>query len=175
MRRRWQAPAMNTAAGQNRKTQIDEAVVRKMLRVNPAIRAGRSTMEVKVALEGGASLISQAAPQTIQPNFLATHSAESGHELHDALNFFVSNKERRFVAALDELEAKRRQLDESLRILKGRAAGEVVAFLALLDADTLHRDGAAALAPHTEYLNLLGTSVESILATSRSRSTQGAH
>lgn len=123
---RWQPPSMKQAP----KVKVDEQVVRKMLKVNPALRAGRTTGQVKRALESGQPLLSQPA----QPAPSAP-AADVAGQLRDTVRFFVSGKAEGFAALSRDIEARKKALDDELAAARAALREQLVAFVKLLDRD----------------------------------------
>jgi hypothetical protein len=166
--RRWQPPAMGGGGSQPGTIAVDEKVVRKMLEVNPALRQGRTTQQIKRAVEQGAPLVAaEPAPPAYRPEERLGGSTELGAGLDDAVGFFLAGKADGLRAALDEIAARRRALDDEERRVKEQLRDQVVAFIALLDGKAVQARGEAALGKHRELLGQLGVRPAELLELAR--------
>ena len=169
--RRWQPPPMAGAQKDGAPTpKVDEKVVRKMLQVNPGMRQGRSTMQVKKALEQGAVISvkdgASAAPAATGKD-ARPHAAGVAGELDDTVGFFLRGKAEAFRAALGDFLARRRALDEEEARTKKQLREQIGGFVSLLDAKAVEAHGAATLAKHGELLRLLGVTPAELLEAAR--------
>jgi hypothetical protein len=170
--KRWQPPPMAGAQKDGAPTpKVDEKVVRKMLQVNPGMRQGRSTMQVKKALEQGAAISVQDGASAAAPAATGKdarpHAAGVAGELDDAMGFFLRGKAEAFRAALGDLLARRRALDEEEARTKKQLRDQIGGFVSLLDAKAVEAHGAAALAKHGELMRLLGVTPAELLDAAR--------
>jgi hypothetical protein len=138
-RRRWQPPPMDSEPSSSNKVRLDEKVVRKALQVNPALRQGRTTNQVKRDLEAGKSS-PPAAP------------APSRNELDDTLAFFVRGKADALAERLAAIAERRKALDAEELAAKREARDALASFVGLLDEAAVALHGAAALAKHEGFL-----------------------
>jgi hypothetical protein len=153
------------------KVKVDEQVVRKMLKVNPDMRKGRTTFQVKKALESGESLAasdSTAAPAssghlaTSPTPTLAGGSAAS--ELQETIDFFVRGKADKLEELLVSFAERRRALEQEESAAREELIKQVVAFIGLLDENAIAAQGRKALAKHAEFLKKLGLTPADVLA-----------
>ncbi len=160
--RRWQPPPLAPDSGQGEpKVTVDEKVVRKMLKVNPDLRKGRTTAQVKRALESGEAV--GGAPEA-----KAASAAPQGQsELEDTLGFFLRGKADKLRDDLAAIEHKRRALAEEEARLKAQLREQLAGFLSLLDAKAVDAKGAAALAKHAELLKVVGLTPQQLLEAAR--------
>ncbi len=143
---------MNKPAAQGAaegKVKVDEQVVRKMLKVNPALRAGRTTAQVKKSLERGEPLVTR---ETAAPAAPVTDVAS---QLEGALRFFLSGKAEAFSAKRQDIEAKKKALDDELASARVMLRQQVVGFVALLDRGTVESNQAALAVAVAEQSTLL--------------------
>jgi len=166
---RWQPPPMNpsqTATNEPEpKVRVDEKVVRKMLQVNPGMRKGRTTVQVKKALEQGSALGS--VDSNSDRDNARPGGPSAAHEFEETVGYFVRGKGAELRAKLADLETKRRGLDDEERALKQALRDQVMAFVAMLDAQAVATFGSGALAKHAEALRALGTSPADVLDCAR--------
>ena len=170
--RRWQPPPMEPKDDGKGKVTVDEKVVRKMLTVNPSMRKGRTTFQVKKALERGESVSAKqsgAAPRADAPAVAAKGAgpAPAGRELEDTIDFFVRGKSERWAEKRAELAAQRQAIDEAESVARVELGGQLTSFVALLDDRAVAASGRAALAKHAGFLSELGLSVQALLEASQ--------
>lgn len=165
-RERWQPPPMKSPAPpesakkDSPKVTVDENVVRKMLKVNPTLRQGRTTHQVKKSLERGDSLMGESAkgsagvssPEPARPANLPSGAAE----LRDAVGFFLRSKLDALNAREADIEARRKALADELEAARAALRDQVQSFLGLLDQSALAQHGPAALAEHAKALSKVG-------------------
>lgn len=175
---RWQPPPMKATSSAKQdgtpsdkgqaKVTVDENVVRKMLKVNPALRQGRTTSQVKKSFERGEPLMSKAgtpaATATEQPRGALPAGAS---ELRDTVSFFLRSKLEALGTKEAEIEARRKALDAELEAAKSTLRDQVKSFLGLLDQSALAQHGAAALAEHTQSLKRVGLDANSLIDAAR--------
>jgi len=137
---------------------VDEKVVRKMLRVNPGMRHGRTTGEVKRDMEQTGT-----DSRTVRGDSSKTRR----HELQDALGFFLRGKRATFELALTQVREQRAALDVAEAELKTRVLADVAGFLRMLDEGVVRRHGAACLLGHEDLLRSFGVSPDEILLDAR--------
>ncbi len=130
------------------KARIDEDVLEKILEVNPSLRQGRSTAEVKADLEDGQA-VSFAAQQ---PEPQAKTS-----DLAKTVDFFLRAKGSSFEDAQEGFEARQKKLDEERRAFAMATRQEIEAFLNLVGRDSA--EVRKVLAKHQELLGALPTHV----------------
>ncbi|MEL6547785.1 MAG: hypothetical protein AAFQ82_24380 [Myxococcota bacterium] len=166
-KRRWQPPPMNPAPTdepQAPSVTVDEQVVRNVLKVNPELRDGRTTFQVKKALERGEALHTGGAQPESQPEAsTGPKSGEQARQLAETLDFFLSSKGRELNGALEEIDARRRMLDSEEKALRQETLNTLVDFLSMLDAGALALHGKSALQAHREILSRVGVSAEELL------------
>ena len=172
MARRFQPPPMEPEDPESGVT-VDEQVVRKMLKVNPDMRKGRTTFQVKKALEGGESIgaTDRAAqdPAAASAEAPAGTPARAGSELQETVDFFVTGKADKLRARLAEIDVRRHELEAEEQQARAELAEQVVAFLALLDENAVAAHGKRALSRHTEFLAQVGLTPASLLEKVRNR------
>jgi hypothetical protein len=172
---RWQPPAMKTPAAEKQgaskpagpKVTVDENVVRKMLKVNPTLRQGRTTSQVKKSLERGETLTGQPATDSAKPAASASPLPPGAGELRDTMTFFLRGKLDAFTAKEAEIEERRRALEAELESTRATLRGQVQTFLGLLDQQTLAKHGPAALAEHAKALSKLGLDTNALVEAAR--------
>jgi hypothetical protein len=170
---RWQPPAMKTPAAEKQgsskpgtpKVTVDENVVRKMLKVNPTLRQGRTTSQVKKSLERGETLTGQATAESVKAPG-APLPAGAG-ELRDTMTFFLRGKIDAFSAKEAEIEERRKAMDAELEAARLTVRQHVQTFLGLLDQETLAKHGPAALAEHAKSLAKIGLDASSVVDAAR--------
>lgn len=166
-RERWQPPPMKpstppeSAKKDSPKVTVDENIVRKMLKVNPTLRQGRTTHQVKKSLERGDSLMGdsaqKAAPSAGSSEPVANTKLPSGAaELRDAVGFFLRSKLDALNAKEADIEARRKALADELESERSTLRHQVQSFLGLLDQSALAQHGPAALAEHAKALAKVG-------------------
>jgi len=158
---RWQPPPMKSA--EVTKVTIDERVVRKMLRVNPELRRGRTTFQVKRALEQGEPLRGDdesAGAQEARP---------AGSELKEAVGFFVSGKADKLRAKLADIDLRRRALEAEEQRVRVDMGEQVVAFVGLLDDGTVAVHGNRVLSSHADFLAQVGLTPAALLNKARNK------
>ncbi len=159
--RRWQPPPMETPAEAKPKITVDEQVVRKMLKVNPELRKGRTTYQVKKALEQGGTVASA------EPQASPAAKSDGGGQLQDALDFFVRGKSSELQSKRAGLAARRQALDLEEQQLAATFREQVVSFVGLLDQGAVERHGRVALAKHAGFLSEVGLTPAALLDLSR--------
>lgn len=164
---RWQPPPMKPSSPAKQggsasdkgeaKVTVDENVVRKMLKVNPALRQGRTTGQVKKSFERGEPLLGKSGSVPASPTTTGRATQPAGtSELRDTVTFFLRGKLEGLSAKEAEIEERRKALDAELDAAKSTLREQVKAFFALLDQSALAQHGAAALAEHTQGLKRVG-------------------
>lgn len=170
-KQRWTPPAMNPgpkADTQESKVKVDEQVVRKMLKVNPALRAGRTTGQVKKALESGEPLIKRREVVEVTP--AKAVADDTAVQLRDTIRFFVSGKADAYAATRQSIEERRRALDAELVAARAALREQIVSFVKLLDRGTVAANEAAltaAFADQAALLRELGLDVKAIAEAAR--------
>ncbi|OGQ90037.1 MAG: hypothetical protein A2289_13645 [Deltaproteobacteria bacterium RIFOXYA12_FULL_58_15] len=169
---RWQPPPMNDQqpAGA-KKLIVDEQVVRKMLQVNPALRKGRTTFQVKKAIERGDGLTREdsrtatsEAPRTFgQADARDVAPRSDAQELVETIDFFVRGKADKLKAGLDEIDARRRQLDAEEAQVRAKHCDQLISFFSLLDDGAVALNGKKALAKHSDFLAKVGLTSSTLL------------
>ncbi|MEK7705298.1 MAG: hypothetical protein AAB426_10090 [Myxococcota bacterium] len=158
--RRWQPPPLEVATPAAQPTPtVDEQVVRKMLKVNPDMRKGRTTQQVKRALERGEAI--GGAPA--QPATSVLAASDPARELAETLGFFLRGKTEALRRALADIDARRRELVAQEQRERAMRRAEIVAFVHLLDRDAIARHGATALGGHAALLGELGVTPRELL------------
>lgn len=134
---------------QTPKVRVDEQVVRKILKVNPALRAGRTTAQVKGSLERGEPLVvpTQAAPAQAPAG--AT-SRDTAQQLRETIAFFLGGKA------------------EALAATKSSLREQVLSFVSLLDRRALDAHGLSILAEHSAVLRELGLDPRNLINSRKS-------
>jgi len=158
----------NPQAQSSAKVTVDEKVVRKMLAVNPAMRRGRTTQQVKRAFETGEGVDTKTETtpaQTTPASGAVVGSA--GRELDDTIGFFVRGKADVLKAQLEELAARRKAIEAEEKQAKMTMREQMVAFLALLDGKEVDAHGPAALAKHAAFLAQLELTPTALLDQAR--------
>ena len=178
---RWQPPAMKPAADKQTSSKtatprvtVDENVVRKMLKVNPTLRQGRTTSQVKRSIERGDTLTGKpalGAPEALVTKPTGSISGASlpagASELRDTMTFFLRGKLDGLSAKEAEIEERRKALNAELDAARVTVRQQVTAFLSLLDQETLARHGPAALAEHAKALAKLGLDTNTLVDNAR--------
>ncbi|MBC7792262.1 MAG: hypothetical protein H7Z43_01020 [Clostridia bacterium] len=178
-RERWSPPPMKPTADpsaqkdQDRKLTVDENIVRKMLKVNPTLRQGRTTSQVKKSLEQGDSLTGAksgaSANRTGADASSALEATRSGSlpisaaELRDTVTFFLRSKLEALTATEAEIANRRVALDAELESAQTTLRYQVRSFLGLLDQTTLAQHGPAALADHAKNLARVGIDTKTLI------------
>lgn len=176
-KRRWQPPPMNPkpeAAGgapagsePAPRVRVDEQVVRNVLKVNPDLRDGRTTFQVKKALESGeplsasATARAKASAEVVPPESGAR--SDQARQLAETLDFFMTSKGRELSGTLDEIAARRRLLDEEEKRAREDMRHKLVDFLLMLDTGVLALHGKEALQAHRELLSRIGLTATELL------------
>lgn len=168
-KRRWQPPPLNTTSEsepKKSKVRLDEQVVRRVLEVNPNLRDGRTTLQVKKALESGQSLGRSPERATPAPEGgrRAPLRESSSRQLGETLDFFLTREGRELASRFEELAARKRSLEDEERALQRDARQRLVDFIAMLDPAVLARHGQDALEPHRQLLNTIGLSSAELLS-----------
>ena len=195
-RERWQPPPMKQPASPESakpdstpKVTVDENVVRKMLKVNPTLRQGRTTSQVKKSLERGEAITTKAsandasgsgtssdatsassARNAASSTASARNSAKlpsGAAELRDTVTFFLRSKLEALTTKESDIAARRAALDAELAATQSTMRDQVRSFLALLDQSTLAQHGPAALADHTKDLARIGLDAKSLIDEAR--------
>lgn len=164
MARRFQPPPMEPQ--DEDKVTVDEQVVRKMLKVNPELRKGRTTFQVKKALEKGEPV---GGDERAAPEAPANEKRSDGHELAETVDFFVSGKATKLDATLADIDARRRALEAEEQRARAEMAEQVVSFVALLDDGAIAAHGKKALSRHADFLAQLGLTPASLLDKARNK------
>ncbi len=173
--KRWRPPPMNEAAGESKtpKVTLDEKVVRKMLQINPAMRDGRTTFQVKKDMEGGQAVrvdkeapVSSSATPTATPAVSGTKS-----DLDETIGFFMKGKGAEVQEQLSDLGARRAALEAQEQDLRAQFTADVAKFLSMLDPKIVAMHGVTALSLHKDLLTQLGLTPAAVLeAVRKSRS-----
>ena len=165
--RRWQPPSLQPKVEAASKVTVDEKVVRKMLAVNPSMRKGRTTFQVKKALERGESIAATESTAAVVVPTTALSSANPAsdirRELAETIGFFVRGKKERWQAKLADLAAQRHAVNEAQEQARTELSGQLISFVVLLDSEALASAGRGALAEHAEFLGELGLTAASLL------------
>ena len=181
---RWQPPAMKPAVDKQASSKaatprvtVDENVVRKMLKVNPTLRQGRTTSQVKRSIERGDTLTGKpalGAPEASNASGVGPSSSTGGaslpagaSELRDTMTFFLRGKLDGLSAKEVEIQERRKALDAELDAARVTVRQQVTAFLGLLDQETLAKHGPAALAEHAKALAKLGLDTNTVVDNAR--------
>ncbi len=158
-RRRWQPPPMDSEPPSS-KVRLDEKVVRKALQVNPALRAGRTTGQVKRDLEAGQAV-------RTEPSAAPVASGSSKSELDDTLGFFIRGKSEALASRLGEIAERKKALDAEEAAAKKELRDQLASFVALLDEATVAMHGVGALSKHKDFLAKLDVTPASLLEAAR--------
>jgi hypothetical protein len=158
-RRRWRPPPMKNEEA-DPKVRLDEKVVRKMLQVNPAMRGGRTTAQVKRDLEGGGGAV-------VEKPASAVPVTSTKAELDDALAFFIRGKAEKLSAELAAVAEKKKALDEEEAAAKRVVKEQLASFIALLDEGAVAMHGVTALSKHKELLAKLDLTPAALLDAAR--------
>ena len=153
-KQRWQPPSMNQEAKgttQTPKVKVDDQVVRKMLKVNPGLRAGRTTGQVKRDLESGQPLVKREAAKPAD----VTPASDTAAQLRDTIRFFLSGKADAFARTREDIDARRKALDEELASQRAALREQVLSFVKLLDRGTVEANEAALAAAFAEQSALM--------------------
>ncbi len=159
---RWQPPAMSDTAAKaddKRPTQVtvDEQMVRKMLVINPSMRAGRTTFQVKRDIENGGAVVPSAHPKDA-PQVDDFEAAEEN--LSQTLDFFINTKLNKARTTLRDIEERRRALDAEAQNTKQGVINDLAQFLGLLDQAVVQQQGRQALAQHVQDFKAAGIELD---------------
>lgn len=153
-RRRYQPPPMHDEGASVGNVKVDEKVVRKILTINPGLRKGRTTFEVKKALERGESLAADrraALPLGVGKQPPPTTAA--ARDLEQAIALFMRSKADGFTQALQELQLQRQALNRAEAEARAALAEQLVAFVRLLDPKALTSAGRSVFLPFQDFLS----------------------
>lgn len=157
------------------KVKVDEQIVRKMLKVNPDMRKGRTTFQVKKALERGDPIGAASSPEAAPAQAVASATGSMpaagglGKELQDTIDFFVRGKTAALDEKLDDVSVRRKALDDEEKSLCDEMAKQLVSFVSLLDEKAIAAHGRAALAKHGAFLAKVGLDVASLLGKAKGK------
>lgn len=179
MAKRWRPPPMAQeppadAPAPAKKVTVDEGVVRKMLQINPDLRDGRTTFQVKKDMESGQVVRTDGRRSNGELRSTPTSSAGGGgstnkSELEDALSFFMKGKTQDLEAKRADIQARRRQLEEEERALREGLLQDVAKFLRMLDPTVVATHGVTALSKHKAILDQAGITPAQVLEAVRKK------
>lgn len=163
MAKRWQPPPMNEAGGESDapKVTLDEKVVRKILQINPAMRDGRTTFQVKKDMEAGQSV--RTGPEAVAAPVTPPAAGGTRSELDDTIGFFMRGKGKELGEKLGDLGARRAALEEEERAVRAQFTADVAAFLAMLDPKIVAMHAVTALSKHKDLLGKVGLTPAAVL------------
>lgn len=193
MAKRWRPPPMNegsagsagapsSGSSATPKLTVDEKVVRKMLQVNPALRDGRTTAQVKRDIESGQAVPAAGRRPTGAPSMDAPSPASSATpatngprgELDETLGLFMRGKAMDLQGRLDDIAGRRKQLEVEEQQVRATFCDELARFVAMLDPTVVATHGVAALSRHKAVLERFGvTPAEVLEAVRRARGSGG--
>ena len=164
-KRSWQPPPMTPAAPAEpaAAVKVDEQVVRNVLAMNPDLRDGRTTFQVKKALERGEALSAKEATAPTARPVAANSDTDQARKLSETLDFFLTSKGRELGGVLDEIAARRRLLNEEEQRARAEMRQTLVDFARMLDPGVLAVHGREALQAHREILSCLGMTAADLL------------
>jgi hypothetical protein len=167
---RWQPPPLADAPAPSNcrpKVRVDEQVVRKILEMNPELRKGRTTVQVRRVLEQGGSLATGPGGGDARSGGSAPSVPSPATQLEDTIAFFLRGKHTELESSLGALYARRRALDDEERGLKTRFRDQIAGFVAMLDPAAVAAHGTSALARHGELLRVVGVTPAELLEPAR--------
>ncbi len=156
---------------------VDEKVVRKMLQINPALRDGRTTFQVKKDLEHGQAVHTDDGPATGPVPASPQREAAAGTsparsngargDLEETVSFFIKGRAEDFESALNDIAERRRALDAEEQQAAGELSDQLARFLAMLDETIVAMHGVSVLSRHGELLGRLGLDPAKVLEMTR--------
>lgn len=174
MAKRWQPPPMNAPDDTaSPKVTLDEGVVRKMLQVNPELRDGRTTFQVKKDMEGGQSVATDGRRATGEvrrstgPQSAPPTPSTSKSELDDTVGFFMKGRTAELSEKLAALRAQRTALEEQERAVRDAFKTDLAKFVGMLDPQVVAMHGVSALSKHKAILDQVGLTPAQVLQEAR--------
>lgn len=185
MAKRWRPPPMSETGSQPEtgtpKITLDEKVVRKMLQVNPAMRDGRTTFQVKRDMEGGQPVRAHDGPSTRRAPFAAhsvapptsgaPKSSGAKGELEETIGFFIKGKAAGFGRELAVIDDQRRALDAEEQEIKAKLQRQMASFISMLDEKVIAMHAVSVLSRHLDFLGQLGLTPAQLLEMARKART----
>jgi len=175
-RPRWQPPALHSPEPEPL-VRVDEAMVRRMLKINPGARAGRSTQKIKQALERGDALTPTAA--TLPSRTSSVSPLQVANEpkaipspkaaLQQALNCFVGGQFAALTPQLKTIDQKITALQYEKRALHATAVNDLVNFIALLTPENSNAPAQSTqslqkvISTHPTFLQLINVDAATIV------------
>lgn len=141
---RWEPPAKPSGPA----FKIDDRVLAKVVEVNPALAAGRTAAQVRKDLMG---------------KQVAAAITPAASDIDHALSFFLHGKADALQQRMQELAAKRRELDAEEQQAKLLFKQQLQAFVALLDAEMVRAHAPASRAKHHDMLSACDITVADVL------------
>lgn len=135
-----------------RQPRIDERFLECTLEVNPQLRAGRSTAEVK------AQLLAEARARHAS----TTPTGAPALDLSVIVDGFLQSQMQGFEQAKSDIAQRHAALDAELQAHQAALFQKVQTFLRMLDANTLKAIGPNALAKHRKLLAELKVSASQL-------------
>ena len=145
---------------------ISKRALQQVMRVNPALAAGRSLGEFQDYLERGGSMqlskSSRSAAQALPPHSYEPQITKQ-EELEQALGFFVKSQADEAEATLAELETERRRIEAAMVATRAHAQGKIKSFINMLDPVVVAQYGHGALMQQSKLLGSLGMTPTNLL------------
>lgn len=147
------------------KVNVNRRTLEAVLRVNPALAGGRSTVEFKDFLENGGSvrLGEQASPNALPASAPVEAVNSQRSEFEQALGFFVRTQTNEAHATLAELEEQKAQIEAAIEATSKQAEAKLRSFVGMLDPMNVAAFGTQALGAHAAELHAVGINPTNIL------------
>lgn len=157
--------------------ELMEHLVKKSLDINPNLRDGRDTQEILKGLRseavskstaGKASSGADASSEVAAPS-AAEKQAKLAARRRSTIEFFFEQKAEEFEAASQEVNVRRRALEQELKKLQADALDEVVDFLSLLAGGAESPEARDVMKAYRKFLKELGVSDTEIVQAAKRR------
>jgi len=142
----------STQSSQQNRIRVDEQVVRKMLQVNPGLRQGRTTAEIKRTLEAGGSFHARDEAKV-----------DAADATQGVLAAFLAQKSRQLADDLEAIEHRRAALAAQAQQVRNRQREELLSFARLLRPGTLSEGAVKSIRRHGALLTSVGLSINDMI------------
>jgi hypothetical protein len=152
---------------------VDKRHLRQVMEMNPQLSHGGSEEEFQSYLEAGGSIqfgdqftrqsqtpVEEKAPeqQTSQ-----NKNDSSLQEFEEVVGLFIKTCTSQFANEMDDLSARRQQLDEEEKKIRDTTSHRLQKFIQLLDPGTVSVFGRQVLKKFTLNLNKLGVNIDTVI------------
>ena len=159
----------NSAGG----IRVDKRHLRQVMEMNPHMSNGGSEEEFQSYLEAGGTIqfgdqFTRESPTSFEEQAPEQQTSESKsdsslQEFEEVVGLFIKTCTSQFSNEMNDLSARRQQLDEEEKRIRDTTSHKLQKFIKLLDPGTVSVFGRQVLKKFTLNLNKLGVNIDTVI------------